>query len=195
MVSWSSSGSAGGLPVFCPIRWTSPLICAPRIVAGLCVGPSSPSSCVILQHSFVKTSAQLIPVLFCNAQEHLISSRQNPWPGKWATRPGSCWWVLWRWLPVLRMAALSQCEQPWHPPYPSKLHKPLRLTTLPSLAHAPYPPLWLPSALEHTALLWLLLFIVSTDKSRTKHHIFLFRGCFVMFFWFCFPAFHSIVRG
>lgn len=101
---------------------TAPLICSPRIVAGFRLGSSSSSPHAIPRHSFVKDEGRLIPVLFCNAQEHLISCRQNPWPGKGATRPvllGRGWDCSNQWQGrslISVWAAMAPC------PIRSKLH-------------------------------------------------------------------------
>lgn len=90
MVSLSSSGPAGVPLAIPPILWTP---CQSTtylltqnsgwLLSRFILSVPSRYSAAFL----CEDEGRLIPVLFCNAQEHLIACRQNPWPRKGATRP------------------------------------------------------------------------------------------------------------
>lgn len=122
LVSVSLSGPAG-LP---PAIYSSaealvrgPLICSPRTAAGYTFVPPAHTH-IISFKALCEEECRLIPVLFCNAQEHLITCLQ-----KWTAlaQEGSSWAsivgeVAAAMLTANRVTALSQCEQPqW--PFPS----------------------------------------------------------------------------
>lgn len=90
MVSLSSSGPAGVPLAVLPILWTPCQSTTYLFTQNsgwllsrfILFVPSRCSTAFLCEDE-----GRLIPVLFCNAQEHLIACRQNPWPRKGATRP------------------------------------------------------------------------------------------------------------
>lgn len=131
---------------------------------------------------------RLIPVLFCNAQEHLITCRQNPWPRKGATRPvllGRGWGCGNQWQGgslISVWAAIAPLPIRLNSTQASQINNTRLLPAPPRSARAPYPPPELPSALEQASSLWLLLFI---RLMYAEQSIGLFRSSFVLVFCVC----------
>lgn len=91
MVSLSSSGPAGVPLAILPLLWTpcqrtTYLLTQNSgwLLSRFILSAPSRYSVAFL----CEAEGRLIPVLFCNAQEHLIACRQNPWPyRRGTTRP------------------------------------------------------------------------------------------------------------
>lgn len=90
MVSLSSSGPAGVPLAVLPILWSPCQSTTYLFTQNSGWLLSRFILLVPLRYSaafLCEDEGRLIPVLYCNAQEHLIACRQNPWPRKQATRP------------------------------------------------------------------------------------------------------------
>lgn len=173
MVGLSSSGPAGVPLAILPFLWSpcqSSTYLLPQNSGWLLTRfilsvPSRYSAAFLCEDE-----GRLIPVLFCNAQEHLIARRQKSLAREGSSQASLVGKGADAVVTSGRQAALSRCEQPWHPS-PSVLNSTqasqLNITRL--LHRSPQyicaPPT--PSALEQTLLQWLLLFIglMCTEQS------------------------------
>lgn len=195
MVSLSSSGPAGVPLAILPIPWT-PCQCTTYLLTQnggwllsrfILSVPSRYSAAFLCEDE-----GRLIPVLFCNAQEHLIACRQNPWPRKGATRPvllGRRWGCGNQWQGdslISVWAAVAPL------PIRSKLHASLSATTpvsslqpplhVPPLSSSPFE--W-PLKRHHYSDYYCFIRLMYTEQSPG-----LFRSSFVLVFvfvgsWLC----------
>lgn len=118
MVGLSSSGPAGVPLAILPFLWSpcqSSTYLLPQNSGWLLTRfilsvPSRYSAAFLCEDE-----GRLIPVLFCNAQEHLIARRQKSLAREGSSQASLVGKGADAVVTSGRQAALSRCEQPWHP--------------------------------------------------------------------------------